>query len=66
MDSSTVMSSGFPPEVKQNNDEVSTSIYGYSKRFWDHKGNGNQEPLFVNSPLTFSPLSQANWAKGDM
>lgn len=45
---------------------VSLSNYGHSKKFWDHNGNGNQGPLFVDSPLTFSPLSQANWAKGDM
>lgn len=36
------------------------------RSFGDEKGNGIQEPLFEDSPLTFNPLSQANWAKGDM
>ncbi len=55
-----------PLKWKQTNYKVSTADYGYSKRFWDEKGNGIQEPLFEDSPLTFNPLSQANWAKGDM
>lgn len=55
-----------PLKWKQTNYKVSTADYGYSKRFWDEKGKGIQEPLFEDSPLTFNPLSQANWAKGDM
>ncbi len=55
-----------PLKWKQTNYKVSTADYGYSKGFWDEKGHGIQEPLLEDSPLTFNPLSQANWAKGDM
>lgn len=64
MDSSTVMSSGFPPrkETKTRSALKIINLLGRSlTRMTD-----TLPAVFEDSPLTFSPLSQANWAKGDM
>lgn len=73
MDSNTVMSSGFPPAQKNSNglfiDEMTHTGDYRRQKFNFVSAKNDLSAGFTqlrHPPLTFSPLSHANCAKGDM